>query len=245
MPKMVGASAPQPAAPPASTSPPTLTRAIAPNAVRIGDLNVSLVSAHLGRLNRAITSEYLSLRVKITNLSKNAITFATWSQAKLPIILKDKEGNFYQLQRAAGDKEVSIPPGKSHVDTLLFEPTSPYTQLDLDLPIAGTDQSFQFRTPGGFIVRANVPLEELPPIADAAPPAPPAPLPPEKDLEKRKAILVEYHEKWNEIDRRAKGQSFNNANETRRRGRKNLIKHLAEKFKLDEDKVTTILREGR
>jgi len=243
MPSMVGASLPASAGSPAP-SPTAPTRTEAPNAVQIGDLNVSLVSGHLGRLNRAISGEYLSLRVKVTNRSRSPINFASWGRAKVPVILKDKEGNFYSIARAAGDDNITIAPGKSYIDTLLFEATPPYTQLDLDLPIAGTDGAFQFHTPSGFVVRATVPLEELPPIAEASPAAPPK-LPPEKDPEVRKAIIIEYQDKWAAIVSRAKGQSFNEGNLTRRRGQKALIKQLGDKYKLDEDKVKMIVREGR
>jgi hypothetical protein len=240
--KPIGAPVPETAASP-SQSLTSTNRKLAPYAIEIDGLNVSLVSAHLGRLNRAITSEYLSLRVKVTNRSKSAIPFTSWGQSKLPVILKDSQGNYYNIQHASGDKEVQIAPGKSFTDTLLFEPTTQYTQLDLDLPIPGTDRSFQFRTPPGFISRALVPLQELPSIADEAPGAP-APLPPEKDPDVRKKLIAEYREASSDIDRQARGRGFNEGNELRRRGKRDLVKNLGKKYNLDQDQVKGILRAG-
>jgi hypothetical protein len=205
---------------------------------------VSLVSAHLGRLNRAIEGEYLSLRVKVFNRSQNPITFASWGRPKVPVVLKDREGNYYSIQRASGPDDVTIAPGKSIIDTLLFEPAPAHTELDLDLPIAGTDKAFEFHTRQGFIVRANVPLQELPAVADAEAKGSAAPLDPEKDPVVRKKLIFEYRERNTEINLQARNMSTNNASEHRRRKGRELYESLAKKYKFEVDQVKRILREG-
>jgi hypothetical protein len=165
------------------------------------------------------------------------------------VTLKDKEGNFYNIQRASAAQQTTIAPGKSHVDTLLFEPTPPFTQLDLDLPVAGTDKTFQFRTPPGFIARAEVPLQDLPAVAEAPPKAPSAPvafgpLPPDKDPEVRRSLIGEYREKANDLRQRSMGMETNEARNFRRRKDKEVRKELGKKYKLEPDQVERILREG-
>jgi hypothetical protein len=218
---------------------------VAPNAVQIGDLNVSVVSAELGSLTRADPGRYLLLKVKVTNRSKSPVNFASWGRAKAQVTLKDKQGNFYSIQHPSGDDEIPIPPSKSIIDKLLFEPTSPFAQLELDLPIAGTEQTFQFRTPPGFITQPMMPFEESPQTAAAATkagPAPLAPAPDEKESATRKAVIAEYREAAASIRQRSMGMSTNDARNFRRRSDKDLRKKIGEKFKLKPDEVDTILR---
>jgi hypothetical protein len=219
----------------------------APNAVQIGDLNVSVVSAELGALTRADSARYLLVKVKVTNRSKSPVNFASWGRAKVQVTLKDKQGNFYSIQRPSGDDEISIPAGKSIIDKLVFEPPSPFAQLDLDLPIAGTDQAFQFHTGPGFITQPMTPLEESPQTAVAqttGAPAPSAPAPADKDSAVRKSIIVEYREATADMRQRSMGMNTNDARNFRRRGEKDLRKKLGEKHKLKPDQVDAILREG-
>jgi hypothetical protein len=241
---MIGAEAPKTTPAPASEPDIVGGRVVAPRAQKIGALNVSVVDAHRGRLNRAIASEYLLVRVRVTNLSFGIITFSRWSHAKIPVILKDDKGIYYNIQRASGEAQIQIQPGKSIFDTLIFDATPPFAQLDLDLPIVGTDKAFQFHTDGGFIQNAPVPLEELAQLSDV--PAPPGvpPVPPQprfKDPEIRRKVRNEYQKRGREIADRVKTMGFNEGTQYRRRERKKLLKDLAEKYKLEPDEIDEIL----
>jgi hypothetical protein len=227
----------------ALTAPVEEGRAIAPATARVGDLVVGVSGARLGPLNRSVPENCLSLSLRITNLGEKPVAYSGWSDSRVRVVLRDHSGNYYN-KVATGLDERLIQPGVTITDTLSFEPTPLWAQLDLDLPVIGSEKPFRFRITGTFI--------ERPPMFPAQPPArvagaqgrtPPAPTAydPEADPEVRRAILSEYRDGMRKIQRRVLGMSTNRADEARRTEPVNLVKSIAKKHNLEGSQVRRIL----
>ena len=74
-------------------------RVRAPATMRIEDLVVGVMAAKLGpiqvKADRSIPGEFLTLKLRITNLSRRPLEYKSWSQRKTGIILCDQHKNYY------------------------------------------------------------------------------------------------------------------------------------------------------
>ncbi len=165
------------------------SRTMAPSTAEIGDLVVGISSARLGPLNRSTAQNSLTLGLRITNRSDKPRKYLGWTQPEIKVLLRDRYGNFYNRIPLGPRDELMIKPGETITDRLAFEPTAFGSEVTLDLPVAGSEKSFQFLIPAAFIERtppptvasANQPLRLPSPLplgtSPAAQTAPAAPLP--------------------------------------------------------------------
>ncbi|MGO9921901.1 MAG: serine/threonine protein kinase [Isosphaeraceae bacterium] len=261
---------------PVKKTPPTLVellalgapRTVAPEAAEIGGATVSVETAAVGRNDRQPKGDCLSIGLRITNVSQKPIHHRSWSGPGVTVILRDHNGAFYNRLTAPDDRETAIDPGRTVVETLLFEATPAGATLYLDLPNNDGAKPFLFRIPFQFIQRSKA-LTQLAPrpaaASSSAPaPAPPStpppagepkvaadvekkepadwpPLDPEKDPRLKAALVTEYRAGIRTIKSRALGMSRNEANRFKRTAPKELLKSLAKKHNLKLEQVQRIV----
>jgi serine/threonine protein kinase len=232
---------------PAAAVPVRLRRAQAPAPMTLDDMAVSVERALLGPVAGQPEGDYLSLRLRITNLSHKPMRHQPWPQPGTAIILCDQNGAYYNLLTAPVARETSINPNTTIVETLVFDAPPPGSSLNLDLPIAGGTNAFLFHI---------LPPGPAPSIAPPAAVSPakvagatgeqksssiPAPVDPEKDPKLRATLVSEYNAGERHIEVRARGRSANEGARLRRNAAKELVKKLAEKHGISEDKVRRIV----
>jgi len=230
-------------------------RTVAPDAARIGGTTVSVETARVGPVDRQPKGDYLSLGLRITNVSQKPIHHHNWSRPGIAVILRDHNGAFYNRVPAPDDRETAIDPGLTIAETLVFEATPAGATLDVDLPVADGGESFRFRIPFQFVQRPrpfNPPPKPTPTLGPTPKPAvaakeeqkkPAAPpqVDPEKDEKLRATLTTEYRAGKRTIERRALGMSFNEAARYKRIAPKDLLKSLAEKHHLQLEQVRRII----
>jgi hypothetical protein len=225
------------------------TRKVMPDASEIGEMAVAVNLVSSGRINEPVQGEYLVVKLRITNLSKKPASYISWSGPESGVKLRVEKGGYYnQVPLPKKDPE-SIPPNETIEDTLVFEPPPSLKHLELDLPIRGSDRSFQFKIPFAQIVGAMTvpqppPRKVQEPQATAKPaPAPTAPpYDAEKDPAVRRAVQRMFKTEWAEIYTKSLGKAtLNKAQNYRKTQRKELLKRIADKHDLDEDQVQRIL----
>jgi hypothetical protein len=247
----------QPAKPlsPVQTSGPG--RKTAPEFAEIGETAVSVASARLGPLDSSSSDRCLSVTLQIKNVSTRRISYKGWAQNDKNVILKDQNGMHYKRRATPPQDGVFINAGETIQDTLLFDPTPQFADLQLDLPVSGTNGLFQFHIPVAFIEKPSQ-FPSAPVTAGRMPTQTPDQLrtrlaqekgkagqaqdDPEHDQKIRSEVNLEYDKGVEKIKRRAQGMSFDRANNYRRTQRKKLIGDLAKKFELEEDQIESILR---
>jgi len=146
-----GANEPEPEAP----DPDMVIRAVVPTASQIGDMVVAVQTVRLGQINQPVQGEYLSVTLRITNVSKKPISYASWSGPDIPVMLRVEQGAFYNRVPLPKQEARSINPNETIRDTLVFEPPPALKHLEMDLPIPGSDRSFHFRIPFSQVERAE------------------------------------------------------------------------------------------
>jgi serine/threonine protein kinase len=205
---------------------------------RIGDMTVNVASARLVPKGKTNTRE-LEVILKISNASKEPMQFRRWSDPEIEVELKDQFQNYYSrtVERA---ETVSISPQHTIDDTLCFEPPQDQANLELHLPIPGTDDAFRISILSTSIERA-VRLPAPPSALPGAEVAAPVKIDPTQDRRIRSAIIAEYREGISTIRQKAKFMNTNDAASLRKREPKVLIKSLAKKHNLTEDQVKTIV----
>jgi hypothetical protein len=248
-----------PTRPPLMSDQAKSSRTIAPNTSEINEMVVGISSARLGPPDEGNGADVLTLGLRITNRSMNPMKYVGWSDPKIRVTVRDMYGNWFnRISRDSSGKEVSIPPGETIIDRLVLERTSFNSELNVDLPLPGTDKTFEFtilplfieRTRAPVVVRANGIATTSPPKTAASNSAasPPGarsktePYEPENDPKVRERIRTGYISRMAEINQRRLGYSSNAAAVYKRRESAKLLKKLAEDNDLTEDQVQRILR---
>ena len=262
LPKAKSGVSPAAAAAPVAVKVPRVT---APATREINEMVVGVESAKLGPREGGDAQEVFTLSLRIKNNSKKPMKYAGWTGKEIKPRLQDGFGNFYNrmpLETAA--TEVMINPGETITDRLVFQKTSVMADLTLDLPLAGTEQQFEFTIPRSFIARAGVTpvaaAESTAPqhAADAAGSSKTPGSPktgrsdqpgleqaaaksekadPETDEKVRAKIRSDYREKLADINQRKLGMSTNEGNQYKRREVAKLLKRLATENNITEDQV--------
>ena len=135
---------------------PKVSRMTAPNTSEINGLVVGIVGAKLAPIEGGDGQDVLTLNLRITNNSEKPIKYAGWSLPDIKPKLRDVHGNFYRrisIDTAAVEKTIN--PGDTITDRLLFEKTPGFADLTLDLPIAETEQQYEFKITRSFIERGG------------------------------------------------------------------------------------------
>jgi hypothetical protein len=227
------------------------TRKIAPEIETIEDVAVSVATATVGPIDQLPKGNYLCLVLRITNLSQKPVPHQSWRQPEIAVILRDQNGGYYNRIKMPVEGERSIKPNGTIEEKLLFEATPAGVYLDLDLPVAGGAQSYQFRIP--FAQRPDTVTPPSKP-ALASPPAPSAalkaekkaapaqpPYDPEKDPKLTARLKSEYRKGQLAIQRAAMGMGSNDAARHRRNAPKDLLKSLAKQHDLKLEQVRRIV----
>jgi hypothetical protein len=126
----------------------------APAETKIGDLVVNVSDAFLVKVYPGSLAQCLLLKIRVKNLSKNPITFVSWSQSENHVELVDSEGkHLRRLDPLVPDPRV-IEPDQSFEDKVAFEQAPLGFDLDLELGIAGRQRPIQIHIPGSLIKRS-------------------------------------------------------------------------------------------
>jgi hypothetical protein len=234
-------------------------RVRAPQTKQNDDVVVGVSAARLGPIvfkdskdatkQRVVDGKYITLELRITNLSRFPFNYKSWSQLKNGILLCDQNRNFYN--RVFIDQppiiEETIPQGQTITDILAFEqPLKNYGYLDLDLP-APNHLQYLFRIYGNLVVDAPLPQKPAAP-AGTAPgitvPAPPVVQNqnPEANLQLRGKVRDDYFSSKSSIERRAKGMGFDRGRSYIRTNLEKLINDLAETYNLTPTQVRRMVR---
>ena len=93
----------------------------APTETKIGDLVVNVSDAFLVKVYPGSLAQCLLLKIRVKNLSKNPITFVSWSQSENHVDLVDSEGkHLRRLDPLVPDPRL-IEPDQSFEDRVAFE----------------------------------------------------------------------------------------------------------------------------
>jgi hypothetical protein len=214
-------------------------RTVAPDAAQIGGTTVSVETASVGPIDRQPRGDYLSLGLRITNVSQKPIHHRSWSRPGVAVILRDQNGNFYNRLTAPDDRETAIDPGRTIVETLVFEAPPPFATLDLYLPVPGSDERLRFRIPFSVVRHTHTPAQPASADGAVAKQAPTAPAPddPETDPKVASAVISDYLRGVQDIEGRAMEMKVDDAKRYRRVKQVALLKSLCEKHGLMADQV--------
>jgi hypothetical protein len=218
------------------TAPSDQWRTVAPTASQIGDLSVAVSAAHGGPITEPVQGDFLTVTLRITNISKIPISYVSWSGPEMGVLLRVENGAFYNPVPLPKREPKSISPNETITDMLVFEPVPAMKSLELDLPIPGGDKSFRFIISYTLVDRTVRPA----PSVVAEKPKPP-PLDPEKDPAVRAAVVREYEKGAKDIKARSLGMATNEGTRFRRIKGRELVKKLAEKNQLEVEQVRRIL----
>jgi hypothetical protein len=133
---------------------PAENRTVAGKPIRIDDLEVCVTEAREGQFQ---TEKRLEITLRITNLSKGPSKCPSWSQPVNGLTLRDRTPsmNNHSVIGPAAQSDRTLKPGETVSETLAFLPTPALFGLDLDLPLWGQAQKFQFDIPVEFIQRTR------------------------------------------------------------------------------------------
>jgi hypothetical protein len=212
-------------------------------------LAVGVSAARIGAIQlngtRFIPGEYLTLQLRVTNVSNKPFDYKSWSQRKTGIIIHDRNWNYYNrvIIEDPPIVEQTILPGQTIVDMIVFEaPLKLFGYLALDLP-SHTYIPYRFYIEGAFV--ESVQLPKPPQIAEKVPP-PPAPPPlvvydPEADPQVRSRVVADFRRGAGGIERRINGMGFDRGRKFRITGYDDLIEELAANYNLTGDQVRRIV----
>ncbi len=176
--------------------------------------------------------------------------YVDWSRSDIRVVLRDRYGNFYSRISSGSIDKITINPEENVTDRLVFEPTALQSELTLDLPIPGTEKTFEFFIPANFIERvrpasaataSTAPTKSAPGKPASTAPSTPEPYDPEKDPKVRSTIQSDYSESMAEINRRRLGKGSNEGMMFQRRETQKLVKRLATDHDLSEDQIKRIV----
>jgi hypothetical protein len=245
--KRAGTSSPPPQASPGAIA--GSGRVIAPTTKRIEDLVVGVEAAKVGPIllknNRYVPGPYVTLHLRVTNLSDAPYNYKSWSQQTKGILLCDQNRNYYN--RVMIDEppivEQTILPGNTINDIIAFEPPLKlYGYLDLDLPARPYQTYYLFRISSGMV---EIVADPKPQVQKAPPPPvapPPPPFNPENDPQLRIKVRGEYNSGVASIERKARGMGFDRARKYRITAKEQLINDLAETFSLSPSQIRGMTR---
>jgi hypothetical protein len=224
-------------------------RLLAPTASQIGDLVVGVESASIGPVSthkRETAGYYLSLNLRITNLSTATVRFPGWQRAASLILLKDASQLYYNRIRFPDGscpdgclEEVVIEPGETIKDVLVCEVPNGNRNLELDIPYG--NRGYCFTIPAGMIMKVVTESVKKPTEVTPPPPQPIFALPPEQDPNIRLAIIREYRRLSAEVERRAKNMGYDRGRQYRRTQRTKILKSLSVKYQVAEDALYSIV----
>lgn len=240
-------------------------RPVAPATVQVGTLVIGVASAEVAPVRiggNASPSRYLTLTLRVTNLADKPVNYTGWQYATGAVLLKDTDRNYYnRIRFAPGEhpdgcvESAVIQPAETIKDVLVFEPPSVLNRnLELDLPLS-EESVFRFVVPlvmmlpraapkGQLIVRQ--PAGTTPAPSSTAPngaqPDGEFPKPsPTQNPTLRRTIIAEYREQWGQVERRAKGMSYDRGRQFKRTRRTEILDGLSEKYKVTVDDLRSIL----
>jgi hypothetical protein len=223
-------------------------RTVAPATAQIGDMVVGVSIAQIGSSNGTSDGEYLTLTLRITNLSEKPITYVSWSAPIRKAVLSDQNHNYYNRVGATPQADQVIQPDLTITDTIQFEKPSPGVVLYLDLPHG--NQKFDFSLPPSFVQRIQVTTTA--PKAVAPAPAPPPvsvaasvseqPYSAERDPQIIADVNEAYKGLMARVEKRATGMTSNNAIRFRRTEKDKIIKGLSEKMDMTPDQIRRMIK---
>jgi hypothetical protein len=119
-------------------------------AVSVGDLEVYVVSAQ----RQSEPEERLILTLQITNRSSGSMLFHFWSHPDNRATLRDQSPNMNYhalIAQPTTPAQKVLKPNEMIRDVLVFGPTSRFFDLELDLPVSGSQKRFRFLIRTDFI----------------------------------------------------------------------------------------------
>jgi hypothetical protein len=203
-------------------------------------MTVNLDSARLTARSNANTRE-LEVILKVSNGGKGPIEFHRWSDPEIAVELKDQFKNYY-ARTVEQAEAVAINPQHTITETLYFEPPQDRADLELHLPIPGTQDAFRISIPSTSIDRRLPRLIANPPTV--VEPKAPFTVPgsdPLKEARLRSAVMSDLLSGVSAIKNRAMYMNSNDATSFKNREYKALIKSIAKKHKLTEERVKEIV----
>jgi hypothetical protein len=167
-------------------------RTVAPAALEIAYVVIGIPTAEVGPLvvnRRETATHYLTLKLRVTNISKEPLAYVGFHAAGARATLRDSSQNHFnfikfspsELPKGCIERAV-IQPQETISDMLVFEnPTTPvggmgqiYVRFDLDLPLGYS--MYRFQIPWSLIQRPPLIAPSLRTVK-APPPVPPQPVP--------------------------------------------------------------------
>jgi hypothetical protein len=227
---------------------------VAPAETKVGDLVVNVSSAMLAKVAHDSADQCLLLKIRIRNESKKPVTFLSWSQPQIRVVLVDSRGKQYnRLQPLVPDPAV-IEPGQAVDDSVAFEETPLHDDLLLELEVYGRQTPIRFRILGSRIVRsmgaafASAPGQQPAVAAAAAPPQAPRVgmgqglrEPVQEESPFSAEVNAAYNEGINRARKRALGKGSNEAAIFMRREKAELVRSLAKKHSVTADQIRQAL----
>jgi hypothetical protein len=217
------------------------TRVVAPATAQIGELVVGVWAAQIVPNERLAADERLSLTLRITNLSQKPTKYVSWSQVNMSAVLRDRNRNYYNRITLPTRSMVVIEPTVTILDAIEFEATPTNVELELDLTVAGSEKSFQFRIPASSIRRATA--APFAAMAQKSLPVSQVPFDPEKDPRLRAAVKAAYREGVKQVKRNTMSLSPKAAASKQKKEEPKLIKALADQFTLTIEQITRMITE--
>ncbi len=130
-------------------------RTAAGNASRTNDLEVHVTEAREAVLEQFNNEKRLLITLCITNSSGKYAKYPCWSHPANGLILRSLNPDLkrYELKGPEGKTERVMKPEEKVLETLIFSPTPRTSALELELPLWGGLETFQFSIPAEFIQR--------------------------------------------------------------------------------------------
>jgi hypothetical protein len=210
-------------------------------------MEVAVKNVRLGRFDEPVYADGLCITLAVKNVSKKPVPFLSWSRRDIGVMLRVVKGITAYDQLPAPKQEArTINPSETIVDTVVFEPTPANKDLELDLPIPGTDECFGFRIPFALIDVSTPPAAPVLGAgetvqAEAATLPAPAPDGAGTAPEVQSNIRREYEEKAKVIRSVSMGMATNEGMRYRRSAGNQLLNHLSKKYGLDAQQIRRIL----
>ena len=122
---------------------------------RVGDMEVRVADAGVGKVEKGQTEPRLVIALKVTNHSKQRMRYRCWSDPANKIELRDgtPSANRISLVGSPAQTERDIEPGATIDDILVFPPPPPLYGVNLILPLGTGGERFRFFLPREFIQR--------------------------------------------------------------------------------------------
>jgi hypothetical protein len=231
-------------------TPPTAPdgRTQAPATAKIGTLVVGVSDASLAASGGPAGEQVLAITLRITNLSSKPVTYVSWSDPTINVLLTDQHHNYYNRTGAATQSTQEIPPNRTITDSLQFEKPLSGAVLALDLPIGS--RKFEFSLPAAFVQRSLAAIASVPKTAPPAPAQKAAPSPAAAPQEPYRAdrdpqliadVRAAYEEGMRRVEKRSLGMNSNNGVRFRKTEKEKIIKTIAEKLDMTVEQIQSML----